>query len=158
MLIFGLLVLWETSQIRAGVYRDSIGSKAFPYAMGILITSLSAILCIRRLKAMNSKISYCIPHEGTPDESGVPASAWRAFSIMGVTGVYIAALIPMGYLLATPLFVVGSLYVMKEQRLIRISIIAIIWTIVTYIVFAQFLFVRLPLGPLESIFMTIGLI
>jgi hypothetical protein len=155
--ILGVCVLWATSLIGDGVYRDSVGSKAFPYAVGILMTLGGAFLTGRRLMSMNSVNNYKVLHEGTPDEVGVPASAWRAAAVMATTIGYIAAMVPLGYLLATPLFIVVALYVMDERRMVTACLVAFVWTLITYLVFAQVLYVRLPLGPFQLLFRQFGI-
>jgi len=157
VVLLGLFVVYGAFKIEQGIYRDVVGSSSFPYALGILITFGGGVLALRRLRDLRADEGFLAPAEGTPDEGAHPASALRAASAMGATVAYILLLVPLGYLLATPIFVAMALVVMKERRPLVVGTTAILWTICSYVIFAQFLSVRLPLGPFEEWFRAIGL-
>lgn len=157
VVLLGLFILYGAFRIEQGIYKDAIGSSSFPYALGAVITLGGGVLVLRRLRDLRRDEGYVAPAEGTADEAGHPASALRAASVMGATLAYILLMVPLGYLLATPLFVATALVVMKERRPGVVASCALLWTIGSYLIFAQFLRVRLPLGPLEEWFRTLGL-
>jgi hypothetical protein len=63
----------------------------------------------------------------------------------------------LGYPITTPLFVIAALKAMRMQSWVTILVLAIVYTAVTYVVFAHYLRVDLPLGPLTSTFHQLGL-
>jgi putative tricarboxylic transport membrane protein len=94
--------------------------------------------------------------EGTPDTEGHPASFARAAALIGLCLLYAALFNPLGYLLATPLFILGALFVLDQRRWGANLIIAVVFTLVNYVVFARILGVRMSHGPLTDLFRSLG--
>src|SRR6218665_1287109 len=105
VLVLGVLVIYLAGTIGEGVYRDTVGPRAFPYAVGILLAVGGGFLVARRLQAMHAGEGYLTEGEGSADEDGHPASGTRAITIMVLTVAFAAALEPAGYLIATPIYV-----------------------------------------------------
>lgn len=82
----------------------------------------------------------------------MPASAARAWTIMGASVLYILLLEPLGYIITTPLYVVLALKTMRMKAWSGPILTAIIYTAVTYIVFAIYMRVNLPVGPFTELF------
>lgn len=152
----GIFVMAIAQTIHAGIYRDAVGPRAFPLAIGVLFIVNGGIVAVQRLRNMNAGRGYLVAAEGTEDEAEYPASAMRAAFVIVLTFAYAAAFQPLGYLLATPLYVVAALAAMSERRWLVSVGIAVVWTIATYVIFAQGLAVRMPVGPLRSVFRAIG--
>jgi hypothetical protein len=97
-----------------------------------------------------------VPSEGGDDEAGFPASALRAWAlILAVLGL--AALWnPLGFLIAMPLFLVAALWIMGGREVWSIITIALLFTVIVYLVFAQLLGVRIPVGPFTPLFRSLG--
>ncbi len=155
---FGLAVVLVALTIPDGLYRDAVGPRAVPIGVGVLILVCGAAVALRRLRALAPTRGWRAEEEGTGDEPGHPASLGRALGVMALTAAYAAAFAPLGYLLATPAFVAGALWIMQERRPLRVAAIAIVWTAVTWTLFAQVLHVRIPVGPLRTLFREWGLV
>ena len=154
----GLAILVMTGSIRMGIARDVVGPRAVPYAIGGFLLVAGIVLAARRARRMNPGGGFAVPGEGAPDEQGHPASAWRVGIIMALSAAYAALLVPLGYLIVTPAFVVLAFLAMGERRWGFMAALAAVWTVVTYVVFAQVLSVRMPVGPFAPLFRDLGLI
>jgi putative tricarboxylic transport membrane protein len=158
VVVLGIAVLVVAGWIRPGVYRDAVGPRAFPFAIAGLFIVGGAAVAVRRARRMNAAGGYLVETEGTGDEPDHPASFTRALAVMALTVAYAAAFNPAGYLLATPVYVAAALAVMGERRWRVVGALAVGWTLVTYVLFAQLLAVRLPVGPFRAWFRELGLV
>jgi putative tricarboxylic transport membrane protein len=156
--VLGAGILWMTGSIRMGIARDVIGPRAFPYAIGTLLLAGGLVLALRRLRFMNVGGGFVAPEEGTEDTQGYPASAGRVLFIMALSVAYLAVLMPVGYLIATPPFVALAFVAMGERKTVYTIVIPLIWTALTYALFSQLLDVRMPVGPFTQLFRDLGLI
>ena len=156
--VLGAGILWMTGSIRMGIARDVIGPRAFPYAIGTLLLAGGLVLSLRRLRFMNVGGGFTAPEEGTEDTQGYPASAGRVLFIMALSVAYLAVLMPVGYLIATPPFVALAFLAMGERKAVYTIVIPLIWTALTYALFSQLLDVRMPVGPFTQLFRDLGLI
>jgi hypothetical protein len=110
-----------------------------------------------RLRQWRTDTGNLVAEEGEPDEPGVPASAPQAFAIMAAAVIYALTLTSVGYAIGTPLFVIVTLKALRMKSWAVAIATALAYTAVTYIVFAHYLAVDLPLGPLTDAFRSIGL-
>ena len=152
----GLFMVWHATGIKMGLSRDPIGPRVFFYACGSVMGAGGAWLVVTRLLRWKASSSRYIDDEGNADEPGHPASARRAFTIMAVCLGYALLLKPLGFLLATPLFVALALLTLNQRNYLGIVTIAVGFTAITYIVFAQVLGVRIPVGPFTDLFRELG--
>ena len=156
LVAFGVAVVLAAMQIRLGLYKDAVGPRAFPIGLGLLIAAGGAAVAIRRLRKWKSETSNIVPSEGTEDMAAYPASAKRASAIIGMTIAYAVLFQPLGFLLATPAYIAGALAIMGERRWSQLLPVALAFTLLAYIAFAQILSVRIPVGPLQALFRDLG--
>jgi putative tricarboxylic transport membrane protein len=154
----GAGIMWMTGSIRMGIARDLIGPRAIPYAIGTLLLAGGLVLSLRRLRFMNAGSGFVVPEEGTEDTPDYPASAGRVLFIMALSVAYVALLMPVGYLIATPPFVALTFVAMGERKAVYTVVIPLLWTLLTYLLFSQLLDVRMPVGPFTPLFRDLGLI
>jgi putative tricarboxylic transport membrane protein len=158
VILAGLGVLYVGHGIRpTGPVVDAIGPRAFPYMIGVFFIVGGTWTVISRLRKWKTETGNIVETDGEPDESDVPASALQAFTVIGASILYVAAMPRLGYPITTPLFVVAALKAMRMQSWLTIAVLALVYTAVTYIVFAHYLRVDLPLGPLATTFHQLGL-
>ena len=91
-----------------------------------------------------------IPSEGVEDEPNHPSSAARVGLMALVSLLYVLSFRPLGYLIATPLYVALSLRILNERNWLLIGAVAVLFTVIFYIIFAQGLGVWLPVGPFTT--------
>ena len=156
--LFGVLVILMAWHLPEGVYRDAVGPRAFPLGVGVVMIVGGAIVAARRAMSLFPASGWWAPAEGSEDEPDHPASLGRAMAIFAVSVAYAAAFNPLGYLIATPPFIAATLWLMRERSGPQLIAISLIWTVTTYVIFAQLLAVRLPVGPLRAWFRELGLV
>jgi len=154
----GIFVLVETQTIPDGVFVDPVGPRAFFNGIGaFFVVGGSSIVFRRGVQWFRGRDdAHEVPAEGSKDEPGIPSSGARSYGIVAICLGYVALWEPLGYLFSTPVFLVAALGAMGERRWLRLTVIAIAFTAVSYFVFAQFLNVRLPVGPLRPWFRDLG--
>ncbi|MBL6959054.1 MAG: tripartite tricarboxylate transporter TctB family protein [Rhodospirillales bacterium] len=119
---------------------EDVGPAAVPY----LWIGFSSVFCI-------SLIVQAFFGKGKPDP--VPGKIGFVILFVGWLAVYLAAIEPVGYFLSSFIFLVGSMYVLTYRNHVVIFTVSIGWLIFSYVVFAKFLFIPLPIGPLLQPFL-----
>ena len=157
-MLLGLFIIFEATAIKSGMMRDPIGPRAAFYVTGGIMALGGLFLVVKALIGFRRSSSNLVASEGVEDEAGYPASAVRAFQLMGACLLYGLTFNLLGYLIATPLFIAAALFIVGERNRMSIAMIAILFTVINYIVFAQLLGVRIPVGPLTGTFRSLGLI
>jgi putative tricarboxylic transport membrane protein len=158
VVLIGIGVLFVAQGIRpTGPVVDPIGPRAFPYMIGAFFLIGGSWTIFNRLRRWKSESGDIVESDGEADEPGIPASARQAFTVVVALILYVLAMPPIGYPIATPLFVIAALKAMRMQSWLTIVATAVIYTAVTYVVFALYLRVDLPLGPLMATFHSLGL-
>ena len=96
--------------------------------------------------------------EGTEDEPGFPASGRRGLSFIAGSFVYIAALVPLGYLIATPIALGLALYSLNFRTWWKLLLAVVGFTVVGFAIFNNLLSVPVPVGILNDLLVDLGLI
>ncbi len=155
--LLGLTIIIEATGIRLGLVRDPIGPRAAFYVCGGVLLLGGLLLIWRRVREWNQTTTF-IESEGVADEPDYPASAVRPALLVGSCLIYTALFTTIGYLVATPLFIVAALASVGERNWRLNILIGVIFTIATYVVFHHALGVRIPVGVLTGLFRELGLI
>ena len=134
-LAFGAAAVYASSKLPFGTIR-SPGQGFFPWWTSVMLFLLALILLAQALASRPSAVT---------DERGRIA---KVAALLIVLGTYIFLLDPLGYPLCTFLLVLFMLRVTDPQRWTVALSIAAISAIGSYIVFAIWLSVPLPRGPL----------
>lgn len=153
---FGLFVILQATTIKSGLFTDPIGPRAFFYACGTIFILGGLANIAHKLASRRLFPGPMVPAEGVEDEPSHPASAGRAGLIALVSILYMLSFRPLGYLLATPLYLALCLWVLNERNWVLNIAIGVIFTLVFYIIFAQGLGVWLPVGPFTDLFRDLG--
>jgi len=114
---------------------DDVGPAAVPY-LWMFFTSIFCVVLMVQAAA----------RRGKPD----PVPGKVGFVILFVVWLvaYLAAIDTVGYFVSSFVFLVGSMYVLTYRNHVVIFTVAASWVVFAYYVFAQFLFIPLPVGPL----------
>ena len=111
---FGLaLVVIGELTLHEDIQGDLLGPKAFPRLLGASLVLGGLYVAYRAWRVPASQVAAALESDGDEDEPGVPSSVVRAFVVMGLTLLYTLVLGPLGYLVATPLYVAAGLYVLS---------------------------------------------
>jgi hypothetical protein len=155
--LLGVFVLINAQHVRPASVIDPIGSEGGPYLVGILLTVGGGLLALRRLLRWRQE-GPLVPDEGTPDDAGVEqGSAARALSIWVAAFVYVLAMPVAGYLLATPFFLAAVLWLFSVRGWMLV-LLPVGFSVPIYLIFVEFLRVRLPTGILDTPLRLLGLV
>ncbi len=142
------------------VLRDLIGARGFAYVVGAFVALGGAVLVVLQVRALRPVVADAADtasDERGGDEPGRPASAFRAFSVIGVLIVYAALLRPAGYIPATVFFVSAGTFLMDGRGPVRLFVFPLLYAIGTYLLFDTLLGVRIPDGVLRPLIVAVGL-
>jgi putative tricarboxylic transport membrane protein len=142
-IIGAAIYLYFATQLPPGGL-DDIGPGAFPTIIGaglLLAGFLLVFETLRKQRAAAVAAGTAMP----PDREG----RRHQFILIGMlawTAVYYYAFEPVGYLIATVLFLFPMLAYFNRNRWITNALVAIGFTLVAYVLFAKVLKVVLPAG------------
>src|SRR5262245_30470496 len=122
--------------------------------MSIVFICLGVALVVQHLRRVraDSAAATAAPVPGAAsDEPGHPVSAGRPVVFWVITAAYVVLLPSAGYLLTTPLYMAGGMWLLGIRRWLLIAGVAVGGTVIQYGLFASLLGVLLPLGPLEPL-------
>jgi putative tricarboxylic transport membrane protein len=154
----GIFVLVTAQGIKPASVPDPIGSKGGPTFVGLALIVGGLALIGRRLMRWRGEATI-VPPDGVEDDPGVEAGyAPRAISIWVASVVYVLLLPFAGYLVATPIFVAAVLLLFSVRSWPMILGVSAGFTIPVFLLFAEFLNVRLPTGILDGPLRSLGLV
>jgi len=142
--------------LREDIKGDLLGPKAFPWILGTGMFIGGLYVATRVLRMPADRAAAALESEGDEDESGVPASTVRCLTVMALTLIYGLLLTPLGYLVATPLYVAAGLYLLSVRSKIVLVLVPVLLTAFCYYLFAEVLTVPLPSGLLTEPLRAIG--
>jgi putative tricarboxylic transport membrane protein len=141
LLVLSLVVLYNSLTLVESGINAIVGPKAFAIGVGAFMLILTSLQLIAVLRG----------DRGVPDgiEGGEvkEKSNWRALLIIiGGMLYHIFTLELLGFIAGTiPLFIAVA-YALGERRWLRMSISAVLMTVITFFVFTQLLQLNLPVG------------
>jgi hypothetical protein len=157
IVLYGVFLIIEARKVRTGMIPDPIGSNGMGYLTGIFLIIGAIAAGIIRLMAWSVLPGNLVPGEGHEDEEGHPSSWVRVFSIVLVTWVSVWLLKSLGYLIATPLFMIIAVWLMGTRTMGKLIVFPVLYTLISWYIFSQPLQFVLPLGFLTPFFRSLGL-
>lgn len=148
-LLFGCWLLYATTRIPRGSIDDAVGSGGVARVLAVAIIALSGYLVLHRLFTWLRYRGRLVPGEGSADDPVAPATWQRAFKVFTLLAAYVLGVKFVGYLLATPFFLLMGLWVMDVRGAARLAGIAIGYTVGSYALFVGVFGVLLPLGVMD---------
>lgn len=142
MLFLGLVLVygWGGTQLTASLQGDVIGPAFFPRLLTVLGILLGILLFVQGVPdAKKEKLA----EEGSDITALVPAAMLLAYALVFE---------PLGFLLATPLFLVITFRYLGHPSWAGIFGYSAAVTAVVFVLFKYLLDIRLPLGPLARFF------
>lgn len=136
---------------------DAIGPMGFPTAIGAFLV-VGGLVQSARTGLYIRKYGKWSPEEGVADEPEHPTSKWRALLFIVGCFVFLSLMHPLGFLISMPLAITAALWAMGYGPWVRRVLVAVVFTLIAFGVFALVLRVPLPAGPIESLLIEAGLI
>lgn len=140
----GVWLLVAAQTIRHGSIDDPLREGGVPSGVAILLIVGGAALAVGQLRAWKSSAEV---HAGVPDDPAHgPASALRAGAVFVSLVLYALAMPILGFVIATPLFMVSAMWLLGVRSLLKLLGPALGFTLVGYLFFGILVGVRLPPG------------
>jgi putative tricarboxylic transport membrane protein len=148
---FGGVVIALTGKIESGVYTDPLGPRVFPYALGVGIAVCGLLLGVGALFRWKPEQAGFLSDAAEEEVARGPFSPTRLVGAVGATAIYVAAFEPVGYLIATPLYVAAILLIHGGSPQRSVIFAPAVITTVLYLMFRFALRIPVPSGVLERI-------
>ncbi|MDQ7988045.1 MAG: tripartite tricarboxylate transporter TctB family protein [Candidatus Dactylopiibacterium sp.] len=160
--LIGIATIVESRNFPATAVATDIGAGAFPTAFAILLIALCALLVFnavqRRahpleppaldLPTLDVAPDEAVPAEPPPTTGAEPPSFLRPFLGVVLTALYIAGIAWLGYLMATPLFMLAVLWLLGLRSPLTALLLTVGLTLALYLIFDVGMAVALPDGIL----------
>jgi hypothetical protein len=151
-------MLIAACDIETGLMPDQITSRGMPDITGVFLIIVGIVLAVRQLLHWSELPGHLVPEEGQEDEKGYPATWVRSFGVILLSVLWAWFLRPLGFLIATPLYLFFSAWVMGERSWGSIIAFSVIFSASIWVIFGPVLGIRFPLGPLNHLALSLGLI
>jgi hypothetical protein len=135
---FGGWYLWLTT---GGPYRHlphDPGIMFVPRVLACGLIFLSVLLILQQIVPRLPR-----PEEAPPDRL-VSREWFQTIGLFGLTVAYTALLPRLGFLIATPIYLIAAMFLSGAHRGVRIGVTAVVVTAVIYASFVYFFRVSLP--------------
>lgn len=141
-LVLAGIYFWATEQIPSLDLGDPLGPRAFPRMLGVCLLIAAAMLLAEMLR--------------NPKSATVAAGApprwdrqhWVIVAITAWTALYIFLFEPLGYLLATAIYLLGMTCYFNRGRWLMNVLTSVLFVVISYFLFTQVLGVTLARGIL----------
>jgi putative tricarboxylic transport membrane protein len=138
--VAGLVAVNEARRLRFGAVTVP-GPGLFPLVLAVGFTLVCLILLVAALRA---------PADAVVDESdgaGEGGIRWKVLATLGVMLAYAFALEPLGFVAATCVLLCFFFRALEGMRWTVSVAASALTSVVTYVIFKVWLYVRLPPGP-----------
>lgn len=127
-----------------------IQSRTFPLGLGALMLILAVVLVARPTESVGASVAA---GDGGPDPSEQPQRRFtdpriEIAMLVASVAVYIAVFEPVGFVIATAVYLLAMNWYFGFKRPVVAVVIALVLTVAIQLLFSQFLGVRLPQGLL----------
>ena len=148
VVLCGLLVIWQTTQIRLTPAYSRVGPRVIPYIVG-------AGLVIIGLWLLYTALSGRWQTSGSADSEDVDPTLptdWQTVGLLAVALLaYLFLLEPAGFVVASTVLFTGAAYAMGSRRTPRDFLSGLVMALVLYVGFTRGLDLQLPAGVLSGI-------
>jgi len=151
-IIFSLIILlgsiylfYDTTQFRDIAAYKNVGSAFWPQIVLVIIIILIGYVLIKNL------LTYVRKHKNAPFVTGNFSSEFMTGSLrllggMGFIIAYVIFLKPLGFMFASPLFIIGLMLFMNPKRKILMLYGSVGIMAVIYVLFVKLLVIPVPRG------------
>lgn len=164
ILLLAGVYFWATQQIPSLEIGDPLGPKAFPRLLGVALLITAALLAVEMWKARHEKpppaeAETKVDHDVVASRGGYGGPLWGTQAgtraeylvVAGVTvwtGLYVLLFEPLGFMIATALYLLGLTNVFNRGKWTTNIVTSILFPICAYFLFTKGLGVNLARGIL----------
>src|SRR3712207_4270730 len=146
-MVFGVLIIWQTTLIRLTPAYSKVGPRVIPYIVGAGLVLVGGWLAYEALTGRAVTGSA----ESEDADPTLPTD-WRTVGLLALALIaYLFLIQPAGFIIASATLFAAAAFAMGSRRLARDVAIGILLSVLLYIVFNRGLGLSLPAGILEGI-------
>jgi len=152
VIALGLVVVWQTTEIRLTPANSRVGPRVIPYIIGAGLALTGLWLAIDVLRG---KLANAAGGEDAEDADPTLPTDWATVGILaGALMAYLLLIERAGFVIASTVLFVGAAFGMGSRRVLRDLALGAALSLIAYVVFTQGLSLRLPDGvlPLDGLF------
>jgi len=141
-LLLAGVYFWGTAQIPSLELGDPLGPKAFPRMLGVGLLIGAAMLLVEILRDRKKAMA------GGEDAGALKWEAhnWVVVAVVAWTALYIVLFEPLGYMLATLLYLLGLTGYFNRGRHLMNGLSCVLFVAISYFAFTKLLGVNLARG------------
>jgi len=148
VVIFGLLIVWQTTHIRVTPAYAKVGPRVIPYIVGSGLVIIGVWVAVEALTGRGSA-----PTSESEDADPTLPTDWRTVGMIAVALVaYLLLMERAGFVIASALLYAGSAIAMGSRKVAQNIAIGVILSFVVFAGFTRGLDLRLPAGIFEGWF------
>jgi putative tricarboxylic transport membrane protein len=138
----GLFLLYHAFQIKPAAGYVVVGPEVFPIIVSLWLLATGLVLALRTTLIPDWDMAYQTAEEGL-------ATHWpTVWAVGGLLVVYAMTLAPLGYILATAVFVPACARALGSRSLLRDAVVGLSVAVAVYFFFTEVLEIRLPTAGL----------
>lgn len=147
VVIFGVVVIWQTTQIRITPAYSKVGPQAVPFLVGGGLVLVGLWLAF---EAMTGRATA--PTTDSEDADPTLPTDWRAVILLTISLLfYLFLMIPAGFIIASAILFTGAAFAMGSKRVVRDLALGLVFSVAIYLAFTAGLGLRLPTGVLSGV-------
>lgn len=147
VIVFGAVVLWQTSEIRVGRAFSTVGPRVIPTIVGSGLLLIGVILAVQAMIGHNQA-----PTTDSEDADPTLPTDWPTVGLIALALiVYLLLIARAGFVIASGALYAIATFAMGNRRVILNLAIGLILSALLFVVFTRGLSLTLPEGPLEGI-------
>jgi putative tricarboxylic transport membrane protein len=148
VVIFGLLVVWQTTHIRVTPAYAKVGPRVIPYIVGSGLVLIGIWVAVEALTGRGSA-----PTSESEDADPTLPTDWRTVGMIAVALVaYLLLIERAGFVIASTLLYAGSATAMGSRKIAQNLAIGLVFSTLIFAGFTRGLDLRLPAGIFEGWF------
>jgi putative tricarboxylic transport membrane protein len=148
VIVFGLAIVWQTTQIRLTPAYSKVGPRVIPYIVGAGLIIIGVWLLY---EALTGRWGAAVSTESEDVDPTLPTD-WRTVGILALALLaYLVLLEPAGFVVASTVLFAGAAFAMGSRRYARDFVVGLVMALILYVGFTRGLDLQLPAGILEGI-------
>jgi putative tricarboxylic transport membrane protein len=142
----GFFTLVDATQITVPGSANTVGPRAFPYAVGALLVVAGVAVLVSLARGHHGEAE-----EGEDVDTGAGTDWARVGGLVASFVALVVLIEPLGWPIAGTVLFAGSAWSLGARPWWRPVLAGVLLAVVTQVVFTQLLGVFLPAGPLEAV-------
>jgi putative tricarboxylic transport membrane protein len=147
VVVFGALVVWQTTEIRVTPAYALVGPRVIPYIVGFGLVVVGLWLAAEVLTGRGAA-----PSAESEDADPTLPTDWRTVGLLAAAlGAYLLVIEPAGFVVASALLYLVAAFAMGSRRIALNAAVGVALALAIYLAFTRGLNLDLPAGVLDGV-------